>query len=653
MKLHERGQYTQSRLAYKTVLASAPDHPDALHMGGLVAFQLGDHREALMLIRKAIQSRPHVAAYRNSYAEVLRQSGDLAGALSQLDQALMVDPGNPKFLNTRGLILHALGRVDEAQETLETAVRCQPDDAASQNNLGNILRQRGDMVGARKALMRADELAPNNPIVMTNLGLLHQEISDNKEAEAYYRRALAVQPNYLLAHVNLGNLLRAQSNMAEAIKHYWTAVDLAPENADIWSDLALALEASNDLNGSDRAVSKALKLKPGHPVALTVRACLHRRGGELAKARAMLEAIPEGALNRALERFALSNLGQIYERMGDYDAAWNAFMRVNMLARTSPEFAAYDIQAPRRMIARQIASLVSPHIDDWTIAPPGLAHPSPVFFIGFPRSGTTLIEHVLGAHSRVLALDETSALPGLDEALSQDVSYPESLGRMSAAELDDLRERYWQAIPMPADRSRGEMLVVDKMPMNLMHMLLAFRLFPNAKVLIALRDPRDACLSCLFQDFELNNAMGNFLTLEDTVSFYAEVMGLWLRTDKTLGQVSLRFRYEDVIRNLEHVARELIRFVGLEWEDPIMGYRTHTKDKVINTPSYQQVIQPIYKSSVARWKHYEGHMAPGLATLSPFVTEFGYEQADTPVTPTPDPEISQPVTQPPGMMTIA
>ena len=247
----------------------------------------------------------------------------------------------------------------------------------------------------------------------------------------------------------------------------------------------------------------------------------------------------------------------------------------------------------------------------------------PVFLVGFPRSGTTLLTQVLDNHPRLQALEEKPAVDALVGAAARLADIASALE--SEDTLERLRSVYFAVVERSVKRAPGTWLV-DKYPLNILRLPLIHRVFPDAKVLLALRHPCDVCLSCYMQSFKLNSAMASFLSLEQTARLYALAMRRWQWCAANLAMDVHVVRYESLVNDFEDQVQAMLGFLGLPWDDKVLEHVEGAKRRGrINTPSYHQVAQPIYRHAVYRWRHYAGHLQSILPTLRPFIQDFGYD----------------------------
>jgi hypothetical protein len=251
--------------------------------------------------------------------------------------------------------------------------------------------------------------------------------------------------------------------------------------------------------------------------------------------------------------------------------------------------------------------------------------PPPAFLIGFPRSGTTLLEQVLDSHPRIQSMDEKPAVAAMREHFLDLVRTDgASLSTLTAEQSDALKATYLEAVDGFIDRRPGAMLI-DKLPLNIVWTHLIQRVFPDARFIVAVRHPLDVCLSCFMQDFAMNRAMTGFLTLKGAALTYAAVMELWRaqRARPSLNHHAVR--YEDLVDDLPRQMASTLNFLDIPWNDSVLDHMTHVKAKdIINTPSYHQVSRPLYADSKFRWRRYERYLGEIKPILAPFIEEFGY-----------------------------
>lgn len=258
----------------------------------------------------------------------------------------------------------------------------------------------------------------------------------------------------------------------------------------------------------------------------------------------------------------------------------------------------------------------------WSPAPP-CSH-SPVFLVGFPRSGTTLLDQILSSHPDVTVLEERDTLAPVCSRLFPAGGDATFLADISGDQIEQMRQLYWEKVLECLPRHSIRKVFVDKLPLNAALLPLIHRIFPEARIVFAIRDPRDGVLSCFQQRFAMNGAMYQLLQIDTAASYYSSVMKLVDQSRRLLPLKLQQVRYEDVVSQFDARIRELLAFLELPWDDEVRNHVATARRRVINTPSATQVVQPLYGSSVGKWRQYEPQLAPVLGTLKPWVAAFGY-----------------------------
>ncbi|HEY3888586.1 MAG TPA: sulfotransferase [Caulobacteraceae bacterium] len=525
------------------------------------AIRAPDLDRAVRLAETALAEGREHALLLNLRAWRLERDGLYLDALADLKQARALSPRDVPTLNALGLCLARLDRTAEAVEAFEAAVAVDPDFAPAHFNRGWASEALGDLDQARASLERAQALNPNDPAPLAHLASLAARRADWTSARSLAERSLAGDPN------------QPTANLAMA------SVELAARSLEAAERRLRDLLARQDLSPIDRALAGGLLgdvLDAGERPADAF--------AEFAAANAILKPL-------YADRFA----GPGIETAADV-LAW---------------LIAYFETAPPR----------APHSPS--------AGPSPaaghVFLVGFPRSGTTLLERVLAAHPDVAAWDERETLT---EAVRDFMANPRGLDRLAGAGdqvLADYRADYWRRVAAGGVEVAGK-VALDKLPLNTMKLPLIARLFPEAKIVFALRDPRDVVLSCFRQRFRMNASMYEFLTLDGTARFYDGVMRLAALYRARLNLDLHTHRYEDLVEDFDGQTRAICDFIGLPWRAEMRDFAATLDDRATATPSSTQVARGLYREGVGQWRRYRDQLAPILPVLAPWAERFGYRR---------------------------
>lgn len=572
--------------------------PEALILLGTVYRRLGSHSEAENCCRQAVRINPHFAEAHQALGATLQCQSRIQEALAEYQEAIRLKPDLVEAHYLLGNALRELGLLGQAVGHYRTALRLNPDHVATLCNLGGTLAALNQFDEAGTLLNKANRLLPGSAPILCNIARVLQLLGRPGEAEIRCR---------------------------EALQH-------DPQAVDAMGMLAELLEKSNRLDEVRGFIEHGLALAPKHPILRLGAAKLARREGRHRDAVAIAEAAlaDNPPADSKCEFHYL--LGQLYDRLDDTERAFSHFSEANRITASKSA----DTEADRLGYLRYIEQCR----DQFRAALPLSANAcadtaddkkrgSPVFLVGFPRSGTTLLEQILDSHPLLQALDERPTVAVMQKAYERIVARRrEAASAFTPGEVDELRDAYFNEADKYLKREPGRILV-DKMPLNLTPAYFIWRVFPDAKFILAIRHPCDVCLSCFMQNFALNQAMTTFTSLEDTAATYAGVMNLWREYTLSLPLKYHMIRYEDLVENMEDETRRLLNFLEIEWNDAVLGHVEHARHRgTISTPSYHQVTQPIYKSAKYRWRRYAKELEPVMDTLQPFIEYFGYGDAE-------------------------
>lgn len=529
----------------------------------------------------------------------------------------------------RAVQLYRSGRLAEAREIADSLIRGANASAQAFSLHGTVCWRMGDLVTAVESFKRATNRGATDFDTLYRLGSALAALGRHEEALPVLDQTLVLNPQQVDLHNFRGLTLGKLGRTEEAIAALRTALDMDADRDDVHANLASLLERVNRIDEAWEAAQAGLARFPGNPSLQLTAARCERRRGDLQAAVKRLEGQSQSVAhaNPTLAASMQQELGRIYDALSDTDAAFESFSRAGQIA--AREWAARHPGPNAAMAeAEALSSIATPGwVASWSSAASSSETSPPVFLIGFPRSGTTLLERVLDSHPAIQTLEEQPTIKRVrDEVDGLPGGYPAALAHLSAGQQNRLRKRYYKEVDARIARRAG-VLTIDKMPLNIVHVPLIHRLFPDARFILALRHPCDVCLSCFMQAFRPNHAMANFFTLADTVAFYTAVMGLWQRYIEIMPLNCLTVRYENLVADFNGEVRRVLAFLGLQWDDAVLDYGGQAAlSKRINTPSYHQVAKPIYQDAVFRWQRYASPFSPFQAQLEPFVRAFGYAQ---------------------------
>jgi Flp pilus assembly protein TadD len=514
-------------------------------------------------------------------------------------------------------------RTEEALVVARAAVERAPETPQLHRAVAWVCLRGGDLVQAHAAARRAIELEPEGAAGWRLLGTALLALGQNSAAAEALSRSLELDPEDPLAADQLATAFRRERRFEQAEQVLVALLERQPQRAEAHAQLAVLRDELRDREGARAAAEAALACDPTQPQARHLLATFALAEGRRDEARERLEAMLQDPLPPNVRVSAGLELARLLDRDGEPEAAWTRLVEAQSLRRSTPEVRACDRRIWPRLLerVRLYGEARANHP-----APPPIYPAPPIFVVGFPRSGTTLLEQILDAHADLVTLDEvplleriTAALPRL---LGRPFRYPEDLATLSLQE----RARLVEVWVRTADRVRpGPGRIVDKLPLNMAWLPLVQVLFPDAPVVFAVRDPRDCVLSGVFQDLVPNPAMIHLGRLTDAARLYDSVMRCWVAVR---GLPGLRIReqhYEDLVTEPERITRDLCAFIGHDFDPAMLRFHEKAALKPISTPSIGAVSQPLNTRAQGRWKRHAARMAAVDAQLGPWVTYWGYD----------------------------
>ena len=641
---HQAGRLQAAEQIYRQILQVEPTQADAIHFLGMIASQVGKHEMAVEYMRRAIALKGNVAAFHYNLGNTFKNQGKLDEAVACYRRALELKPDDAEALDNLGtayldqgrldeaaacyrralelkpdfaevysnlgVVLKTQGKLDEAVASCSRALELKPEYAGAHCNLGNVLKEQRKLDEAVACYRRALELKPQFVEARINLGVALMDQGNLDEAVACYRRTLELKPDYAEVHVSLGNALKNRGNLDEAVACYQRAIELKPDDADTYYNLGSVLEEIGDLQGAEDSYRSALGRDSRFAVAHYKLAAL--LGGklpekDLADQRRLLEERQLTDAQRLLLHFGLA---QVLDARGEYAEVVEHLDQANSLQLSEWRKCGQEYHPQEHELA--ISRMIGVCTPDFfgRVRGFGLESEIPVFVVGLPRSGTTLIEQILASHSQVfgagemkLARDTMAALGGHGSDSIEDLR---QLDRPTASRLASRHLERLRALNGAALR------IVDKMPENYLYLGLLASLFPRAKLIHCRRDLRDVAVSCWMTHFREVFWASDQQHIASRFLEYQRLMEHWR---KVLPVPLCEVDYEETVADPEGVARKLVAWCGLAWEPACLEF--HQTKRAVRTASAAQVRQPVYKTSVGRWKHYEGILAALFARLSP------------------------------------
>jgi hypothetical protein len=420
-----------------------------------------------------------------------------------------------------------------------------------------------------------------------------------------------------------------------AVMCYRRCLELDPTSSDrpaILLELAKIHERLHQLPEALACVDEALVRAPDLHAARYLRATLDRRSGDPSAAEAAwLRLIETPETPAGIVADSHYQLASLADAAGNFDQPVEHLTRAKEILKRAAVRQREDAASIAAVTRRTFAAVSVEHFQRWHAGGKDL---KPLdgrlaLLASHPRSGTTLLEQVLDSHPMVTSADELQVMAEivygpLGQKSRGCSSVVEALDKLAVEDIDRLRAQYWSSMEGAGRQSLKGRLLLDKNPELTTLLPVIARMFPEMRILFALRDPRDVVLSCFMQRLPLNAVSVHYLTLEATAQKYAATMRAWLKVRQLIGNAWIEVRYEDTVADLERQARNSLRFLDLSWDERVLDYHHRAQQKHVHSPTYEAVTKPVYSHSVGRWRNYERQLEPALGILQPFVEAFGY-----------------------------
>ncbi len=633
--LFSAGKFQDAIAQARHLIGQFPDAHQLHNLQGAAYAGLQRFEEALHSYHRSLVLKPDYTEAHNNLGSTLLKMGRPKDAIEAFGNALQINPRHPESLANLGATQCALGLYKDATHTLKDAVAVNPRNAAAFNNLGAALFACGRQAEAIEAYEQALALAPQYPEALNNLGNALNEQGRHEEAITRYRAALAADPNFANAHGNLGSALYSLGRYRQAVESGRKALELDPNSANACNTLGLALYAEGQHRQAIDAYNKALQINPKHPSAMTNLGDAHtglgRRDDAMTCFSAVLARHPDHAEAHhklaGLKTFSandpqIDGMRQLYDRpnlpdkkkvfmgfalgkacedIGAFDDAFLYYSEANRLRKA--QFG-YDAQRDRDLFAR-IKSAFGPDCQVPLQPRSGvrITAQTPIFIVGMPRSGTTLVEQILASHSQVHGGGE---LAHLSEII---MGHPWRLPFNDMSQFEDTARSYRAALQRIG---APEAMITDKMPLNFRWIGFIRLAMPDAKIIHVKRDARATCWSIFKHLFGAN--IDNYVNdLNDITKFYRLYVDLMEFWEKTFPNQIHHIDYEKLTEDQATQTRSLIDHVGLQWEDQCIDFQT--ANRVVTTVSADQVRQQMYTGSSEAWRKFEALLGPMIAQL--------------------------------------
>ncbi len=629
----QAGQLEQAEKLLREVIIVDPTSSDAMHYLGLVELQRGRPDLCVEIIKQALIVTPNDSMAHSNQGLAYQMMGQFEAAEKAFALAIKYDSRNAEALNNAGTIHQMFGRFEKASKAFERALRARPNFVQAQVNFGLALQNMGRIDLAEKAYVEALKMSPDYADAHLNLGNIHRILGRNVQAIASFSTAIKLQPNYALAHSSLGDALAAIAQYDQALIACNKAIELEPKFAEAYAvrggiydktgrlqdavadfEKAIALQPNSfmgyasyaatlagygDKEGAAKNYDLALERAPKNGDLIRQRANLTRHTKDSDQVRDMQALLEDKKLPKSTKLHLHFALGKAFDDMGAHEQAFAHFSKGNAFVRESFE---YSPDEQRDQFEELMDVFDAEFFKKHGAAGP--SDPAPVFILGMPRSGTTLVEQILGNHPQVHGSGELLTLPAIVSAARGGKTTAAFAKQVDDARLREMGENYLDTLKKLAPDAK---LITDKLPANFLFIGLIKCMLPNAKIIHCTRDPLDNGLSIFKTYFA---SVGNFYSsdLKEIGAYHTMYQRLMAHWHQVLPGHILDVSYEAMVADQEAETRRIIDHLGLEWSDACLDFTK--SERPVHTASLAQVREPIYDRSVGLWRKYGDQLKP-------------------------------------------
>lgn len=604
-RLHQAGRLAEAEQAYLSVLQEDERNVDALNLLGVL--YVNDFRpdEAVLCISRALKLSASNPESHANIALAYKDQGQLELAAKHFREAIRLDPWQPMVHNNMGNVLREMGQPEKAMDLYERALRMDGGFSQCWSNYAAACHEAGQLKKARRAAEKAIDLEPGLAQAHNNLGDVNLKEARYEEALACYRRATGLNPKYVAAIINMARTLRDMDRGEEARDVLGRALELEPNNPEALHALGVLEEQRGDPEQAAEAFKAAIAVAPGMGIAHYYLAQLRNRSVRDEEFEAMRQLWTREQMLPNDRMFLAFGLARAYEQHDDYDRAYEFIAAGNRIKAEQQPFDPVDAERFIRELAEGAEALVASGFTRH-----GPPDERPVFVLGMPRSGTSLVEQILASHPEIVGAGELSYAYDTAHRVREMTArkFPGNVALLSAGQLDGLGAYY---LTRHRETSLLARRFIDKTPLNFQYIGLLALALPGARFIHCHRDPVQNCFSIHKIPFDKKQAYAHSLDALGTYyNLYWQLMNRWkaLFADRILD-----VRYEDTVADVERQARRMLDFIDVPFDPSVLDF--HRSKRLVKTPSASQVRQPIYQDALQSWRRYAAHLQPLVDAL--------------------------------------
>jgi len=626
-KLVKKGSIEEAKKLYSIILKDSPQNQEAklgllalknlkvnkeppqANIQSIVAlYSSGKIQEALVDIEALVKDFPNSPILYNIRASCYKANGQINTSIKDYEKAVSLKPDYAEAYYNLGITLRELGQLEAALKSYEKALAIKHEYPEAHNNLGSVLLDLGSLDSATDHFEWALAFKPNYPEAHNNLGVVERKLEKLDKAIKSFKKAIDIQPNYVQAHSNLGNILQDIGQLDAAMNCYKNALAINPNHTQCYLDIGLIHKEKGQIDDAIKFFEKALTINPSHAVTYDNLSDIKKYTINKKHITKMQSLLSSDTLSPSDRRHLCFALAKVNENLDNQGELFKYLHEANRLRKHELNYS-FDRSKTLFSTVKEIFSSTYPDIEKSLASEPSTF--KPIFIVGMPRSGTTLVEQITSSHPAVHGAGELRTFTDILNPILRD-NLAHSKNNLPDKTFLSIRQQYLDSL---SRFNVPENVITDKMPLNFIYIGFILTAFPEAKIIHMKRDARATCWS-IYKNYFHNKGNGFSYNQEDLAGFYGlytDLMDFWhqLFPDKIYDMC-----YEDLTTNQEEETRKLLQYCELDWDENCLNF--HTSKRTVKTSSSLQVRQKMYQGSSEAWKKYEVHLKPLIKALSAY-----------------------------------
>jgi len=626
-KLVKKGSIEEAKKLYSIILKDSPQNQEAklgllalknlkvnkeppqANIQSIVAlYSSGKIQEALVDIEALVKDFPNSPILYNIRASCYKANGQINTSIKDYEKAVSLKPDYAEAYYNLGITLRELGQLEAALKSYEKALAIKHEYPEAHNNLGSVLLDLGSLDSATDHFEWALAFKPNYPEAHNNLGVVERKLEKLDKAIKSFKKAIDIQPNYVQAHSNLGNILQDIGQLDAAMNCYKNALAINPNHTQCYLDIGLIHKEKGQIDDAIKFFEKALTINPSHAVTYDNLSDIKKYTINKKHITKMQSLLSSDTLSPSDRRHLCFALAKVNENLDNQGELFKYLHEANRLRKHELNYS-FDRSKTLFSTVKEIFSSTYPDIEKSLASEPSTF--KPIFIVGMPRSGTTLVEQITSSHPAVHGAGELTNLPTIIGPIATD-HLNQGINKLPQKPFLSIREQYLDVL---SNLNVSESVITNKLPLNFIYIGFILTAFPEAKIVHMKRDARAICWSIYKSNFR-NTGNGYSYNFDDLAGFYglySDLMDFWhqLFPDRIYDMC-----YEDLTTNQEEETRKLLEYCELEWDDNCLSF--HKNKRAVKTASAIQVREKMYQGSSEAWKKYEIHLKPLIKALSAY-----------------------------------